>query len=78
MNLLKYIDVKIFLLSLFLGLFAVYITLPDLRIIKVYPSPENVQLLQYKDKAEHCFSIEENEVACPADKSKIKKIPVQG
>ena len=78
MNLLKYIDVKIFLLSLFLGLFAVYITMPDLRIIKVYPSPENVQILQYKDKADHCFSVKENEVPCPADKSKIKKIPVQG
>lgn len=77
MNLLKYIDVKIFLLSLFLGLFAVYITMPDLRIIKVYPSPENVQILQYKDKADHCFSVKENEVPCPADKSKIKKIPVQ-
>jgi hypothetical protein len=77
MNLLKYIDVKIFLISLFLGLFAVYITMPDLRIIKVYPTPENVQILQYKDKADQCFSIEEKEVACPADKSKIKKIPIQ-
>ena len=52
--------------------------MPDLRIIKVYPSPENAQILQYKDKADHCFSIEEKEVACPADKSKIKKIPIQG
>ena len=78
MNLLKYIDVKIFLISLFLGLFAVYITMPDLRIIKVYPTQENVQILQYKDKADQCFSIEEKEVACPADKSKIKKIPIQG
>ena len=77
MNLLKYIDVKIFLISLFLGLFAVYITMPDLRIIKVYPTPENAQILQYQDKAENCFSIKEKEVSCPSNKEGISKIPIQ-
>ena len=46
----KYIDVKIFLASLAFGLFAVYITVPSDKKIYVYPNPENVEVLQYKDK----------------------------
>lgn len=73
----KYINAKAFLISLFLGLFAVYITMPDLRIIKVYPTPENAQIIQYRDKANNCFSIKEREVACPSNIEEISKIPVQ-
>tara|TARA_B100001057_G_C22869511_1_gene958164 strand:+ start:5855 stop:6091 length:237 start_codon:yes stop_codon:yes gene_type:complete len=77
MNLFKIINVRLFLISLFLGLFAVYITMPDLRIIKVYPTPENAQILQYQDKADNCFSIKEKEVPCPKNKEGISKIPIQ-
>jgi hypothetical protein len=73
----KYIDVPIFLVSLVVGLLIMYYTMPDLRKIYVYPTPENVDLLQYKDKAGNCFSYKENEVPCPKNSSKIAKIPVQ-
>lgn len=73
----KYIDVKIFLASLAFGLFAVYITVPSDKKIYVYPNPENVEVLQYKDKTGTCFSFQQKEVACPNDESKIETIKPQ-
>ena len=55
MGLSKYIDIKYFIISLLVGLLFVYLTLPDLRKIYVYPTPENVKILQYQDKADNCF-----------------------
>ena len=78
MGLFKYIDFKIFIISLAFGLFAVYMTVPDMRKIYVYPTPENVDVLQYKDATDTCFSFEQSEVACPVDTSKITTIPMQG
>ena len=74
---LKFIDARFFLLSLVIGLFAVYITMPDLRTIYVYPTPENVSILQYKDKTGTCFSFTQEEVTCPTNANEISKIPVQ-
>ena len=73
----KYISLPIFLISLAIGLFIVYITIPDGRIIYVYPTHENINKLQYKDTAGICFSIEEMEVTCPANENEISKIPHQ-
>jgi hypothetical protein len=73
----KFIDVPIFIVSLVAGLLIMYYTMPDLRKIYVYPTPDNVDLLQYKDKAGNCFSYKEREVSCPTNPSKISKIPVQ-
>ena len=74
---IKYINVPIFLISLFLGLFIVYITMPDMRKIYVYPTPENIDILQYRDKTNSCFSFKQKEVSCPSNESEISKIPVQ-
>ena len=77
MNLLKYINVPVFIVSLIFGIFAVYITMPDTRKILVYPTPENVDLLQYRDKTGSCFNFKQNEIVCPKNESEISKIPVQ-
>lgn len=77
MNIFKYINVKLFILSLLIGLFAVYLFMPDMRIIKVYPTPENVSLLQYKDQTDTCFSLKQQEVQCPENENEISKIPAQ-
>lgn len=74
---LKFISIKIFITSLAIGLLYVYLFNPDPTIIYVYPTPENVGQVEYKDKANNCFQFEANEVSCPKDKSKIKTIPVQ-
>jgi hypothetical protein len=77
MNISKFVDMKIMLISLVIGLFAVYVTMPDQRIIHVYPTPENAELIQYKDQTDTCFSVKQSEVACPANTKDISKIPIQ-
>jgi hypothetical protein len=73
----KYINIPLFLISLAFGIFAVYITMPDMRKIYVYPTPDNIDILQYRDKTDSCFHYKQKEVSCPKDESKISKIPVQ-
>lgn len=76
MNIFRYINLYVFLISFALGIFAVYIFSDPNKHIVVYPTHENVELLQYKDKANNCFSIEETEVPCPKEKD-ISIIPPQ-
>jgi len=76
-NFCKYINIPVFLISFAFGLFAVYIFLPDTRKIYVYPSPENVDMLLYRDKTDKCFKFTETEVECPSNTDDIFKIPVQ-
>ena len=77
MGIFKFIDARAFFLSLVIGLFAVYLFMPDMRTIYVYPTPENVSILQYKDKTGTCFSFTQEEVTCPTDINEISKVPVQ-
>jgi len=77
MGLFKYINMPAFIISLVVGFFIVYITMPDTKKIYVYPTPENVAVLQYKDKTDTCFSLEQTEVKCPTDTKNIINIPVQ-
>lgn len=77
MGLFKYLNFPAFIISLIVGFFIVYISMPDSRIIYVYPTPENVALLQYKDKTDTCFSLEQTEVKCPTDSKNIINIPIQ-
>jgi len=77
MGLFKYINFTVFLASLAFGLFAVYMTAPDTRKVYVYPTPDNVDVLQYRDATDSCFSFVQKEVDCPREESKISKIPMQ-
>jgi len=77
MNLLKYINVYVLLISIVLGFLAVYITAPEKRKIIVYPTHDNAKILQYRDKTNSCFSIVEKEVKCPANDKDIAKTPMQ-
>jgi hypothetical protein len=77
MSVFKYINLPVFIISLAFGIFAVYITVPSSRKILVYPTHENINSIQYRDKANNCFSIEEQEVKCPSNANKISKVPIQ-
>ena len=61
MGFFKYINFPVFIISLVIGMYAVYITLPDSRKIYVFPTPENIDLLQYRDKTNTCFSLSQKE-----------------
>jgi hypothetical protein len=74
---LKYINIPVFIISFAFGMFAVYVTMPDTKKIIVYPSPDNIDVIQYKDKAENCFQFKQTSISCPSDKNSISKIPMQ-
>lgn len=73
----QFISLKVFLISIAIGLLFVYLSNPDPTIIYVYPTPNNVGHIEYKDKADNCFQFEAKEVDCPSNHSLIKTIPVQ-
>ena len=75
--LLNYISIPIFLISFSIGLFFIYILGPEMKTIYIYPSPENVDKVLFKDKADNCFLFEEEVIECPKDKTTIFGIPIQ-
>lgn len=75
--LLNYISIPIFLVSFAVGLFFVYILGPEMKKIYVYPSPETINKVLFKDKADNCFYFKEEVVECPSDESLISSIPIQ-
>ena len=48
---IKFIHVPIFLISLAIGALFVYLTHEEPTVIYVYPTPDNINKIQYKDKA---------------------------
>lgn len=77
MGITQFISIPALITSFALGVLLVYITSPAPREIMVYPTPENVKKILYKDKAEQCFEFEHTEIPCPKNKEDIKEIPVQ-
>lgn len=73
----KYINLKIFLLSFIFGIFSIYITGQDLKTVHIYPQPDNVNKIQFKDKTDQCFEFEAKEVTCPKMPFMTKTIPIQ-
>jgi hypothetical protein len=74
---LNYISLHVFIISFAIGLFFIYILGPEMKTIYIYPSPENIDKILFKDKANNCFHFEEQIVDCPKDKSLISTIPIQ-
>lgn len=74
---MKFLNVPLFIISLSIGLFLAYITAPSPEVIYVYPTPENVDKILYKDYGGTCYKLDANEVSCPNDSSKIHTIPAQ-
>ena len=76
-NIIKFINVPVFIASLFFGILAVYFYVPEMRRIYVYPTPDNVDKLQYRDQVDTCFEYHQEEVDCPTDPSTIFHIKPQ-
>lgn len=76
-SLLQLISLPIFIVSLSIGLFAVYITNPKKEVIYIYPKPDNVDKMLYKDKGGDCFKFESKEVQCPVDSKDIQEYEIR-
>jgi hypothetical protein len=76
-NIFKFVNMYVFLVSLAIGLFFVYIFDAENKQIIVYPTQENVELLQFRDRAGNCFAAKTERVVCPANKGDISQIPMQ-
>ena len=73
-----FINIPVFAIALVVGLIFVHLgNENDHRKIFVYPSPENMNILQYKDAAGLCFRYKQTKVACPANAADISTIPIQ-
>lgn len=73
----QYINFTYFIISFTLGLFLVYVLGEDVKVVKVYPNPDNVQTILYKDKADECFKLKATEVNCPSIQEKLFVTPFQ-
>lgn len=74
---LRLINWPLFIASFIMGVIFITYYSPDRRTVYVYPTPDTVKEVQYKDAAGNCFEMEEEKTKCPANKMDIKKIPVQ-
>jgi hypothetical protein len=77
MNLLKFISPPIFIGSLAIGILLVYLQVPKHKLVYVYPTPTNITKVQWKDKAENCYTWDQQEISCPDDLLNIQPIPIQ-
>jgi|TARA_Y100000992_G_scaffold36234_1_gene20294 hypothetical protein len=77
MKLDKFISIPVFLITLAISLFFVYISMPNKKTIYVYPTPENINSFLWQDGTGTCFGWEATQVNKPKDTTKIKTIPVQ-
>ena len=74
---MKFIHFPTFIVSLAIGLFFTYLSRPNMNTIYVYPTPENINKILYKDKADQCFQFQSQEINCPSDPSLIKNYKIQ-
>jgi len=70
----RIVNVHVFLISLAIGTLFVYLSVPTPTVIYVYPTPDNIDKVEYIDKAQNCFQFKASEVKCS---SESKEIPLQ-
>ena len=68
----KYIGAFIF--SFIVGMIFICISPVEYKTVVVYPTPSNVDKIQYKDKANNCYKFKAKLVDCTKD---ALNIPVQ-
>lgn len=74
---MKYISIPIFIISFIIGMVYIYMSNPPTRSILIYPTVDNNNKFQYKDKADNCFNFAAKEEKCPFNPGTLKTIPIQ-
>ncbi len=70
----RYLNLKWFLVSLAIGLFYIYIAEEYKTTIFIYPTPDNLNQYQFRDKTDNCFGYDLKKVECPIH---VNHIPIQ-
>tara|TARA_B100000123_G_C25690136_1_gene410410 strand:- start:787 stop:1020 length:234 start_codon:yes stop_codon:yes gene_type:complete len=70
----QFIDFKVFLISLSIGLLYIYLSEEYKKVVVIYPTPDNVNKYIYKDNADNCFSYKLDETQCPSNSDKMIKV----
>jgi len=73
----QFISLPVFIISLAIGILFTYFKMPDKEIVYVYPTPENINTIQWKDKANNCYGWKQSEVVCPDNLERTQTIPIQ-
>ena len=68
----KYISLPVFLASFFFGLFFMMLYGVEEDPIYLYPSPDNIYDIVYKDKAESCYVYRTIMTKCTSESKTIK------
>jgi hypothetical protein len=63
-NILEYVNPLAFFIALCVGIFVVYISVPEPNIILKYPTPDNLDTNIYKDGSDTCYKYKAKEVDC--------------
>ena len=72
---MKLIHIFLFIISFVVGCYFVYISPTEHKTVFVYPTPQNVKKIQYKDSANECFNFSAKIVSCKGKDT--KEIPIQ-
>lgn len=65
------IDLKYFLVSLAIGIFFVYISEPEPKVVVIYPTKDTERQFQFKDNVGNCFEMKRVEAQCTNDAHEI-------
>lgn len=76
MFLIDYIEPYYFIISFTIGLFIVYMCMPQPDIIVKYPTPENADNTIFKDDVDNCYKFKTKEIPCNNNEA-VNVIPVQ-
>jgi hypothetical protein len=66
---MKYFSISIFLISFLMGIIFIYLSKPELKIVKISPTPDNCNHTLYQDKTETCYKYEAKETPCKKNTS---------
>jgi hypothetical protein len=69
-----FINIYLFILSFVFGLIYMYFNKNKKKDVFVYPTPDNLNKIQYKDLADNCFQFKSTPANCTNDS---EVIPIQ-
>ena len=70
-KILDYVNPLSFFIAFCIGIFVVYISTPEPKVIYKYPTPDNVDKNIYKDQSDTCYKYEATEVKCEGNAIKM-------